>query len=87
MNHEGIILSENFTVIIVIIMLLIITGFLIYKLQQLQKEKAALTEEKSIEKQTQQYPPGLYRNKTKPASFQKYSEFRTVSCLSDLCFS
>lgn len=48
MNHEGIILSENFMVIIVIIVLLIITGFLIYKLQQLQKEKAALTEEKKV---------------------------------------
>ena len=46
MNHEGIVLSGNTLVLLLILLLLGVTGYLIYKISVLQKEKKALTEEK-----------------------------------------
>ncbi len=70
MNHEGIVLSGNTLVLLLILLLLGVTGYLIYKISVLQKEKKALTEEKkSAEKQVGKYPFGLYRDKAQSASF------------------
>ncbi|XJR85072.1 histidine kinase [Elizabethkingia anophelis] len=48
MNHEGIVLSGNTLVLLLILLLLGVTGYLIYKISVLQKEKKALTEEKKV---------------------------------------
>lgn len=48
MNHEGIVFSGNTLVFLLILLLLGVTGYLIYKISILQKEKKALTEDKKV---------------------------------------